>query len=341
MISQINGACVPADAAGAGPVIGLSSSGADVVGGATDGAVRTEVWTDRVFVMPAGVNAPTDATPFGTPLYAEDANHVGIGPGTVLAGRFMGIEDNGDVRCFMSNNFSWFDGNANDGGTAAYKARAVITSLANGYTGSGTGTLTGTANAALGNQDGVAVAVGDVVFLPAGISHATAAKDAGPYVISQLGSGTAPFILTRPVWWQTGDVAQLGQAIDIGGEGAIWGGNAFKVMAAKGSTTIDTNDLALYPKTFRKTVTLASGTYTLGAGGGGEALFLLDTTHASVQLSMNTGAGTLGTNKLGAPAASRVAGYPGTAAIVINSYVDADTVAGSDTSTVDVLVTNY
>lgn len=226
-------------------------------------------------------------------------------------------------------------------GSPNFKCRAVVTALSGSYTGSGTGTLTASAAAAFGTQDGIStLAAGDNVFLPAGLTNVTAAKDAGPYILSVLGTGSIAWILTRPQWWPTGATIQEGQSIVIGGEGSVFKGAEFRAMCGK-SQVVDTNDAKLYPKNYRKTITLSSGTYTIGAGGGNELLFLYDTTLSSVQLTENTGSGTLGTNRLGAPAASRVAGAIGTAAIVVNSYVDAGTVATSDNSTVDVLVTNY
>jgi len=105
-----------------------------------------------------------------------------------------------------------------EGAGNAFTARAVVSLLSGAYTGSGTGTLTASANAAFGTQDGVStLAVGDVVLLQAGTTNLTAAKDAGPYTISVLGSGTVKWVLTRPLWWATGATAPLSQRIEIGG----------------------------------------------------------------------------------------------------------------------------
>jgi hypothetical protein len=220
------------------------------------------------------------------------------------------------------------------------RARNVVTSLA-AYAGTGTATLTASANGAWATQDGITNAVGDTVFAMPGTTNLSAAADSGPWTIVSLGASGAKWVLTRPSWFAQGSLIVQGLTIVIGGEAtSTWGNNEFRATCGQ-SKVVGTNDPAFYPKTYRKTVTLAAGTYTVGAGGGGEALALLSTTTSSVQLAMNTGAGTLGTNKLGAPVASRVAGYSGTAAVVVNSYIDAGTVASSDTSTVDVLVTNW
>src|SRR5579872_4223837 len=90
LISQIAGACVSAGASGAGNVVGVAMD--DGLGGATDGAKRLRVMTDQIFIFNAGSNAPTDATPYGTVLFAETDNTVGTGAGNeaVIAGRFVG-----------------------------------------------------------------------------------------------------------------------------------------------------------------------------------------------------------------------------------------------------------
>jgi len=102
MVAQISGALCTATTAGAGDVIGVVTH--DALGGATDGAVRAEIMFDKIFKMAAGVNAPTDATPLYTPLFAEDDNHVGTGAaGQRYAGLFMGFEDDGMVRIYIGN----------------------------------------------------------------------------------------------------------------------------------------------------------------------------------------------------------------------------------------------
>src|SRR5580700_11184256 len=231
-----DGSVVTGTTSGSGHCIGVAVFGQ--LGGATDGASRMLVWTDKIFGFQPGLHAPSDSTPFGTVLFMESDNQVGTGAGgeTQIAGRFYGFEDDGTVRVYISSQASWFDANAdlNDGGTSAFKARAVMTTLQASYTGSTTGTLTGPANTALSASDGVTLAVGDVVFIPPAITNIEAASDGGPYVVTALGSGSSSWGLTRPAWWMTGSAAQLGQAVDIGGEGTKWGGNTWKCFGAKG-----------------------------------------------------------------------------------------------------------
>lgn len=103
MVSSVNGALVPACTAGAGDVVGVASM--SILGGATDGAKRCEILTDQCFLFPAsGTNPPTDATPYGTPVFALDDNSIslgGLGTTACFAGRFFGFEDDGRVRVFI------------------------------------------------------------------------------------------------------------------------------------------------------------------------------------------------------------------------------------------------
>lgn len=115
MAAQVNGACVQATATGAGNVIGVYES--DALGGASDGTNRVSVWTDKIFVFNNGTKAVSDATPFGTLLYAEDDHTVGLGgilgASEGSAGLFMGFEDDGRVRVFIGalvNDRGWLTG---------------------------------------------------------------------------------------------------------------------------------------------------------------------------------------------------------------------------------------
>lgn len=102
MVAQISGACCTANTANAGNVVGVAEH--DALGGSADGSVRISVLTDRVFVFKAGTAAPTDATPYGAQLFAEDDNSVGtggLGANEQEAGRFVGFEDDGRVRVYF------------------------------------------------------------------------------------------------------------------------------------------------------------------------------------------------------------------------------------------------
>lgn len=269
MVSQINGACCTATTATAGHVVGIAEAPV-VTGGATDGAVRMSVLTDGIFLLTNGTYAVLDSTPFGTVLYAEDDNHVGLGgTSTTIAGRFMGIQDDGLVRVFITNKASWFDANAADGINVAaarpYFARFVFTTTAvASYTGTGTNTLTAGSNAALVAQDGVTPAVGDVCILQGGTlgSLAITAADTGPWVVTALGSASAKFVLSRPTWWQTGSVVPTSQSINVGPEGTLFHNSTWTSTASPGCV-IGTTDPAMYPDRVTQRVTLASSTATV------------------------------------------------------------------------------
>lgn len=100
MVSTIAGALCTGTTASASDCVGVVTH--DALGGASDGSVRAKIIFDRIFKFAAGTNAPTDATPMYTTLFMEDDNHVGTGAvGQRVAGKFMGFEDDGEVRVYI------------------------------------------------------------------------------------------------------------------------------------------------------------------------------------------------------------------------------------------------
>jgi hypothetical protein len=184
-------------------------------------------------------------------------------------------------------------------------------------------------------DDGLTYVAGDRVLLCA---QTTAAQN-GIYVVGTV-SGTAP--LTRAPDMPAGLILPNGSVVEAS-EGTVWRGSSWKAMSTTtGGAVIGTNDPVFYPRSYSKVVTLASGTYTIGAGGGSEQLFLYSTTTSSVQATRNTAGGTLtNTTHYYAPATGRIAGIAGTAAVVVTASVAAGTVNTADTSTVNVLVVNW
>ena len=211
------------------------------------------------------------------------------------------------------------------GGSVAFKARAVVTSLA-ANTGTTTGTLTGSVNGALATQDGVTtLGVGDTVFIPPGTTNLAAASDAGPYQISSLGAAGAKWVLARPSWWATGAVAALGQSIAIGGEGTKWGGSEWRSFAAEGSAVIDTNDLVFYPRVS----SAVTGAAVSGVTPANSTLWVAP--QAVVVPVLKTPGTAEGTWRI----TTQTPGYPGTSSIVATSS------AGTETSTVQLNVFNF
>lgn len=183
-------------------------------------------------------------------------------------------------------------------------------------------------------NDGLTYSAGQRLMLPC----QTDTTEIGIYVVGTVAAGVAP--LTRAPDMPAGAAYVNGGVIEVS-EGTVWRGSSWKVMAT-GAKVVGTDDPLFYPRSYRKTVTLASGTYTIGAGGGSEPLFLYSTTTSSVQATRNTAGGTLTlTTHYYAPVASRIAGKAGTAAVAVLASVAAGTINTADNSTVDVLVENW
>ncbi len=103
LVSQVSGACVTGTTTSGGNAIGVAEH--DQLGGASDGTKRITLMTDGIFLFAAGSAAPTDATPYGALLFLEDDHTVGtggLGATQKLAGRFVGIEDDGRIRVWVS-----------------------------------------------------------------------------------------------------------------------------------------------------------------------------------------------------------------------------------------------
>ena len=221
--------------------------------------------------------------------------------------------------------------------TPPFKVRAVVTSLSGTYAGSGTGTLTAATAAAFGTQDGIAtIAATDVVLLPAGTTSITAAKDAGPYVVTTLGTTLVPWVLTRPDWWDTGSTINLAQTIDVGGGGTLFAGSSWKSFALKGSAVVDTNDPLLYPGRVFQTVTLGTATVTVT-----NVPILSATKTGFVADLVATGGTTTGTVNYGTLAVA-TAGAIGTASVTIDAIASGGVKnTNADASTLIVGIVNW
>ncbi len=180
------------------------------------------------------------------------------------------------------------------------------------------------------NTDGITYVAGDIVLLAA----QTTAADCGLYVVGTVAT-TAP--LTRLSSLPFGATYQNGTTVEIQ-EGTIYKRSTWKTTAT-GAVVIGTTDPAFYPRVCKGTLTLASGTYTLGST---EGFFLLSTTTSPINLTLNTVGGTVtSTVGLRAVAASRTAGKSATGAAIVLAIVAAGTINTADNSTVDWLVTNW
>ena len=231
------------------------------------------------------------------------------------------------------------------GGSTAFKCRCVVNTTLSAYTGTGTGVLTASANGttlSVAQDTNVTLAVGDTVFVPEGITNISANSDAGPYVVTALGGASAEWVLTRPTWWAKGATAQIGQVIEIGGEGAKWGGTQWKAFGAEGSLVVDTNDPGFYPGRVTTKVTLASGTFAL-TGIPIYSATATGVTATRIGLNGSTVTSTIMYAVVAGPTAGFVStGASSTAATVtIDAVVAAGTVNAADNSFLLVTITNW
>ena len=230
-------------------------------------------------------------------------------------------------------------GGGTGSGTQSGAARAVVTTI-DAYGGSGTGTLTETTAASgFGTQDGLAtLAVGDTVFLPAGTTNITAAKDAGPYVISVLGSASVKWVLTRPAWWGTGAAIQ-GQSYVAITEGTLFTASKWFSYAVKGKV-VDTDDPAMYPDKVTQVITMANGNSSNKAV---TNVPILSATKTQFVANLKTQAGTsTGVVRYGELVASTTIGALNTATVTIQAFLASNVAvsAVSDTSTVTLTIIN-
>lgn len=281
----------------------------------------------------SGANAIT-ALDVGKPCFAYDDNTVyktDLSGQLSFAGIVDGVDANGkvrikiDARAGLHALFGAAD-TADQVAVTRYARGAVLANVAD------------LAAFAVAGNNGLTYAQGDRVLLTA----QTTAAQCGLYVVGEVAAGVAP--LTRAPDMPSGLVLPPGVVVQTGSGQTEYNGAAWKAMTTQsGGATIGTHDPLFYPQHFRMKVTLASGTYTIGAGSTAtpdEALFLAAT--ANVQATRNTVGGTVTSTIMYAAAdAGRTAGKVGTAALVVNAVVAAGTVNSADTSTVDVLVTNW
>lgn len=222
-----------------------------------------------------------------------------------------------------------------------FTARAVVTSLP-AYTGTGTGTLTGPANTALGTQDGVStLAVGDQIFLQGGTTNLTAV-DSGPWVILALGSGTSQYVLKRPAWFFTGNKFTSGLIVNIGGEGTVFGNTEWKSTSASG--TIDTNDAKFYVGRINLQRALSAGVGAMAAGqatGTNMPVGILSASISTVTATVVSLAGTYTTTVSYGTRTALTPGYLGTSTATVYANAAGFTTDATDTSTLNICIVNW
>lgn len=289
-----------------------------------------------------GTGADTiTAANIGQPAYVIDAITMGLTDqgGRVFGGTIIDF-DTATSRPVVAFGMTLSQVLASVNPSTSFRARAVVTTL-QAYTGTGTNTLTQTTAAAgLSAADGVTLVAGDVVFIQEGTTNLTAAKDAGPWQVVNIGSATVKWVLQRPTWWETGVTIVQGATVDISGEGTLWGGTVWKSFVAKGKVIGTdaplfwvgrvTQQIALSSGTFQitnvgiRSLTQTTAVLTRAASGG--------TTTTTIQYALTVAAGTTGL----------VQGAINTGSATIGAMVAAGNAFNTgDTSSLNVTIINW
>lgn len=206
---------------------------------------------------------------------------------------------------------------------------AIITPLP-AYTYSA-GMITANANGALGQQDGVALALGDRVLLTLGAAGA----DNGAYVVTSIGSANAPWSMTRVPDMAHGDVIAAGQVYEVS-EGTVYANTQWK-NTLPGPWTVGTGSPAPYPRKVSGSAVLVAGTFTISC-----AVFSTSTTSVALErIVANTCTATAGGyHPTNGGANGITAGPHGTGSIIVQATVAAGTINNADISTLNWMVTN-
>lgn len=188
MISELTatGMTVPTTTALSGRVVGVSNHGIDNSAGA-DAAERVLVHADRVFAFSngTGADAVSEATLFGSPLYASDdttVNDNSAGDTRPFAGFFVGMEPDGKVRTYIPH---W------DASGGIVEAGAAFDKAAIKCRGASTANIANLASFTVAAVDGLTYIEGQKIFL----KNQTNTEENGSYVVGVVAAGTAP--LTR------------------------------------------------------------------------------------------------------------------------------------------------
>lgn len=191
---------------------------------------------------------------------------------------------------------------------------------------------------AVTSDDGVTYVADDVVAL---VGQTTGAQN-GLYVVGAVALGVAQ--LTRHPLMAAGALMPNGFTFNVGVGGTFYGGSTWKALSTQtGGWLVGTHDPLFYPKNYKQLVTLAAGVYTIGVGSTAtpdEPLFLAS--GADVQITRDTAnTSTATTGGYAAPAASRITGKAGTAALLVRAETAAGALNNADLSTLRVLGTNW
>jgi len=347
------GYAVPASAAGTQKVVGvcLGPGDAGLVGDVDNstGANAAQLVRVGFGAYPFVANSAITITDMMKPVYAVDDSTIDLSDsggtrpfaGFTISNDTLAGTSTGGLIYILVGPLAQLAFQLSQGSgyaTAPFKARAVRT-LADGALSAYTrtaGAILENANGAIGTFDGVTLVAGDVCFLPEGVAAALA--DAGPWQVVDPGGASAKFSLVRPDWYSDGSTITPGSVIEMGGEGAIFGGTSWKSFVAK-AKVVDTDAPAFYPGRVTVQVTLASGTFTL------TSVPIRSATKTCVIPEKNASGGTVtsttGYYSTSAGANGLTAGVLGTGQAIVQAIVAAGTVNAADNSVCNVLVVNW
>lgn len=319
----------------------VSSSDTDAGGGSLDANGNPEMITGRpgtlgYFATGSGVNEIT-ADDIDKPcfLYDDDTVYLTDASGTLsFAGFVVDVREDGRVMVDMSENarrlYGLFSAGEEPTNDRPF-ARAVMTSLA--ACAAASGVITATNNGALGAQDGVTLTAGQVVFIPKGTTNLPAVADAGPYVVTVVGTAGTKFVLTRPAWFAHGDPILQAFDVKIGGEGTLYKNSTWRTTCA-GSLVIGTGDPLFFPDQVQQEAVLVAGHKELTNV---PILSATTSNYTIVRKTADTCTLTVG----GYHPLSITAGALGTATVDITACVAAGTINVADVSTLIVTITNF
>lgn len=301
-------------------------------------AAKTVTVRPGVFLLDNGTggDALTKAD-VGNYVFASDdhtANKTDAGGTRALLGVMYGIDANGQIYVGVGVPFSTpYSTNPELGASGGARARMVATSLA-AYT-AAAGVLTANANGAIAAQDGLTVAVNDVIVVPPGV--AAAAKDSGVYVATAIGGASAKFVLTRIDYWPTAAVLKSdATSIAVGGEGTVYKNSTWKAFIAADTFTVDTDDPKLYPARIVGTAVLVAGTVTLSL-----PIFSASSSFQFSRKVANTSTATTGGYHATVAGADGITpGAIGTGSAVVQATVAAGTINNADISTLHYVLDN-
>lgn len=298
------------------------------------------------FFYNVNADSTITAASFGANLFASDDNTLSlldaggtrpyagyvISSGTGEPG--IGTVGVGQVACLLGQPNPYAANPLLAANPQLYRARAVATSALAAYT-YVAGVITANANGALGSVfDGVAVAAGDVVFLPGGIAAALA--DQGAYQVTSLGGAGSKFVLARVDWLPDASVQKSGFQIQIGGEGTVFKNTTWKAMLGADTFTVGTTDAKFFPIQVSGQSTLVAGTFTISV-----PVFSAKSNVDLARVTANTSSLTTGGYCPTVAGASGITpGVLGTGQVVVQACVAAGTINNADISTLNWTVTN-